>query len=180
MLDLEFGEQWRTIPGWEGYYEVSSLGRVRSLPRIVERRGHRGPQAVAARVLKKIPLGTPPNEYPTVWLHRAGGRERRLVHLLVLEAFVGQRPAGCQGCHNNGVNTDGRLENLRWGTPSENMRDAIRHGTNSNTRKTHCAQGHEFDLANTYITGDGWRQCRECRRIRCREYQRQRRKRLAA
>jgi hypothetical protein len=51
------------------------------------------------------------------------------VHRLVLEAFVGPCPAGMEACHNNGVRTDNRLENLRWDTRSANCRDRIRHGT---------------------------------------------------
>jgi len=52
-----------------------------------------------------------------------------LVHQLILETFVGPRPDGMECCHNNGIRTDNRLENLRWGTRSENQQDSIKHGT---------------------------------------------------
>lgn len=51
------------------------------------------------------------------------------VHKLILEAFVEKRPAGYVCRHLNGIPTDNRPANLRWGTPSENVRDSIRHGT---------------------------------------------------
>jgi hypothetical protein len=58
-----------------------------------------------------------------------GRRNTRMVHTLVLEAFVGPRPPGKEACHGNGQPGDNRLSNLRWGTRSENIADAVRHGT---------------------------------------------------
>lgn len=54
---------------------------------------------------------------------------RAAVHVLVIEAFTGPRPKGMQCCHINGVRTDNRAENLRWGTPKENYDDQVRHGS---------------------------------------------------
>ncbi|RUU22663.1 HNH endonuclease [Mesorhizobium sp. M7A.F.Ca.AU.002.06.1.1] len=51
------------------------------------------------------------------------------VHLLVLEAFVGPRPDGLEGCHNDGNPDNNRLDNLRWDTPESNQADRIAHGT---------------------------------------------------
>lgn len=60
------------------------------------------------------------------------GREVRTeVHRIVLEAFVGRCPNGMEACHNNGIPTDNRLENLRWDTHSSNMQDTILHGTHN-------------------------------------------------
>ena len=50
-------------------------------------------------------------------------------HRLVLHAFVGECPFGCEALHINGNKLDNRLENLRWGTRKENVADAIKHGT---------------------------------------------------
>lgn len=51
------------------------------------------------------------------------------IHCLILETFVGPCPNGMEACHNNGIKTDNRLDNLRWDTRSNNQKDAIKHGT---------------------------------------------------
>jgi hypothetical protein len=71
--------------------------------------------------------------YPTVVLYRRGNGgavedANRSVHRLVLEAFVGPRPAGMQCRHLDGDPRNNRLSNLCWGTPCENAADAARHG----------------------------------------------------
>jgi len=58
----------------------------------------------------------------------------RYVHHLVLQVFVGPRPAGCEACHRNGIPTDNRLENLYWGTPIDNDADQREHGRKKGER----------------------------------------------
>jgi hypothetical protein len=93
------------------------------------------------------------------------------VHHLVLEAFVGPRPAGHEAAHGDGDKTNNALANLRWATPKENAADRYRHGTvlfgtrHPLGRKTSCERGHPFDDANTRRS-DGRRVCRECERYR--------------
>ena len=60
-------------------------------------------------------------------LERNGRRITCAVHRLVLETFVGPCPENMECCHNNGIKTDNRLENLRWDTRSENMLDRVKH-----------------------------------------------------
>ncbi|WP_341702630.1 HNH endonuclease [Ferrovibrio sp.] len=50
-------------------------------------------------------------------------KKKRLVHQLVIEAFVGPRPDGLEVCHGNGIKDDNRLENLRYDTPAGNRAD---------------------------------------------------------
>lgn len=148
-------EEWRPVPGYEGSYEVSNLGRVKSLARL----GKNG-QSIRERLLKPQP-GTP-RPYPYVTL---GHSDKRRIHRLVLEAFVGPCPPGTEVLHANDDPTDNRLENLRWDLRSENIRDRVRNGTHNHASNTHCKRGHEFTPVNTYITTTGSRQCRECQRI---------------
>lgn len=68
--------------------------------------------------------------YIVVALCKKGERNYKLVHVLVLETFVGPRPKFYHGCHNNGVPFDNRLENLRWDTVKSNADDRKKHGTN--------------------------------------------------
>ncbi len=78
---------------------------------------------------KRLRPARTPKGYLYFFPQRNGVKEFSLVHHLVLEAFVGQRPEGMEGCHNNGNRADNRLENLRWDTHVGNMKDKILHGT---------------------------------------------------
>jgi hypothetical protein len=118
-------ERWADIPGWVGLYQVSDLGRVRSLDRVVTHcRGHR--QRVRGRMLKPW---VDRDGYHRVQLCRDGETIKHRVHRLVLLAFVGESEP-CQECrHLNGDPADNRLENLAWGTKLENSADRLEHGT---------------------------------------------------
>lgn len=86
----------------------------------------------------------------------------RTVHSLLAEAFIGPRPHNQEVRHLNGNPSDNRIENLTYGSKSENAYDSIEHGTHFNAGKTHCKYGHPFDDANTIITKRG-RVCRTCK-----------------
>ena len=137
---LAFMEQWKTVAGWQGFYEVSSLGRVRSVDRRhpvinrfgnVENRLHRG---------KLLKPGRTKNGYLVVGLTRPGGvRETPYVHSLVADAFLGPKPPLLEVCHGvagKEVNAD---YNLRYDTRSSNALDRHRDGTMNQARgEDHC------------------------------------------
>jgi NUMOD4 motif-containing protein/HNH endonuclease len=118
-------EEWRAVVGYEGFYEVSDLGRVRSIDRVV---------ACGHQVLnlkgKVLRVAIAKNGYPVVTLFKLGKGRTSLVHTLILEAFVGSKPTEMhEGCHGDGDRANSVLSNLRWGTPKENRNDSRRHGT---------------------------------------------------
>lgn len=157
--------EWRPVVGYEGVYEVSDQGQVRSLDRNIEQASRNGTvytRFISGQVMNPT-VGT--HGYPHVTLRRSGTAKLSVVHRLILEAFVGPCPDGMEACHNNGARTDNRLENLRWDTPSNNNLDRTRHGTNPNAAKTHCKRGHEFTPENTIARTGGGRECRTCKRI---------------
>lgn len=154
---MDLSENWLPVVGYEGIYEVSDLGRVRALPRIDAQGGNR-----RLRVFK--PSRMDAWGHRGVTLRRDGVIRSFYVHSLVLEAFVGPRPPGMEGCHWNDVPDDNRLTNLRWGTRSENRLDIVRNGNDPNARKTHCLRGHPYSPENTYVYA-GRRHCRECQPI---------------
>jgi len=159
-------EQWRDVPGWEGLYQVSDLGRVRSLQRtIVYSNGDT--HTVLGRVRKPNGNG---HGYLTVSLYRRNSEVRRYIHRLVLEAFVGPCPPGQEACHGNGNPADNRLSNLRWDTRMENVRDTARHGNNFQANKTHCKRGHPLTGNNLILQNGGKRACRECHKETKRRY----------
>lgn len=146
-------EQWLPVPGWEGRYEVSDLGRVKTLAR----------NGRPERILSEY--RNPRHKYAQIGLFVGRARTHAKVHILVLEAFRGPRPSPShQACHNNGDRNDNRLTNLRWDTASENLRDKVRHGTDHNARKTHCPRNHPYSGENLVVSKSGGRYCRECHR----------------
>jgi len=159
-------ERWLPVIGYEGLYDVSDWGRIRSLPRRTTRGG----------LMKLIADG---KGYWVVSLTREGKQRRFFVHRLVMEAFTGPLPEGMEIRHLDGDPGNNRLPNLRYGTHSENMQDTIRHGTNRNAAKTHCPRGHEYTPQNTLLLKSGSRVCRACFRERSRENQRAYKQRLA-
>lgn len=162
-------ERWLPVPGFEGSYEVSDQGRIRSLERVVERvykSGNTDQYPVRGRILKPH-IGA--RGYPYVNLSLGHKRMQTwVIHRLVLAAFVGPLPDGLVTRHLNGIKTDNRLENLAYGTYSENMADTIRHGDHGGLKQTHCKRGHELSPDNCYPRQleRGRRDCIACRKIR--------------
>jgi hypothetical protein len=159
-VDATPEEQWHSVVGFEGMYEVSDKGHVRSLARPT-RNGIGRP--ILDRILAPDFVGK--RRYPQVSLYKDGKETRRRIHQLVLEAFVGPCPPGQECLHANDIASDNRLENLRWDTRSANANEKVRNGNHPNARKTHCKNGHEFTPENTIRPPSyGGRQCRECKR----------------
>ena len=117
-------EVWRDVVGYEGWYQVSDFGRMKSIRRRVSQGDHF--VTVQERILK-TPVDT--YGYPSVSLRKSGVAKGKKVHRLVLEVFVGLPPfSKAQCCHGDGIRTNNRIENLRWGSQKENSADMVRHG----------------------------------------------------
>jgi hypothetical protein len=116
-------EQWRAVVGLEGLYEVSDLGAVRSLDRVIP---FQMPYGVVMKRLPGVPLRPSPDTCDYLSVNLRGHSTR--VHLLVLQAFSGPRPDEMVARHLNGNHRDNRLANLAWGTRQQNAQDMIDHG----------------------------------------------------
>ena len=110
-------EIWKAVVGYEGSYEVSNHGRVRSLDRVAIRfyksTGKERPYPIVGKVLK---MPTNDEGYRSVCL---SGRERK-VHRLVADAFLGERPLRYEIDHINNDRTDNRIMNLEYVSSREN------------------------------------------------------------
>jgi hypothetical protein len=135
-------EQWKPVVGFEGIYEVSSLGRVRSIDRYVAT-GYegKGSRLVPGRLLK---TQQDKGGYRTLDLRSAGQGNIRYpckVYRLVAEAFIGQSPSPLHVVnHINGIKTDDRPENLEWITQAENMSHAGKHGLMRHGERCHLSK----------------------------------------
>ena len=155
-------ETWLPVAGFETFYEVSDLGRVRSLDRLacLGRGGVVGVRA--GRLLS--PATDSRSGYQVVSLWATPIRRSARVHTLVLEAFVGPRPKGFEALHDNGDPGDNRLANLSWNTPKMNAADTRRHGRHNHASTDVCKRGHRKVEPNIVPSSirDGHRLCRAC------------------
>lgn len=114
-------EIWQDIPEYEGYYQVSSLGNIRSCERkIIDSKCQR---VFKARMLKQT-LSTSKHPYFYVSLSKQGHVRKRMVHILVALAFIPNPQNKPQVNHKNGNTQDNRVANLEWVTNAENTQHA--------------------------------------------------------
>lgn len=128
-------ENWEPIKGFKGYYEVSNLGRVRSVDRKIE-------QHFMYKTIKKTLKGKliaphiRHDGYPIVALYKEHKRYEYAVHRLVALTFVPNPENKPEVDHINTIRTDARAFNLRWVNRSENNRNPI-----TNKRMSEASKG---------------------------------------
>jgi hypothetical protein len=118
-MDEATPERWLPVIGWEGLYEVSDWGRIRSVRHWAN--GWRGGQ-----ILKLRPC--PHGGHLQVHLSDSGRRAMAYVHQMVAVAFIGPCPPGEETRHWDGDTENNRPSNLLYGTSAENAQDRVRHG----------------------------------------------------
>lgn len=141
-------EQWLPVLNYEGLYEISNLGRIRS--------SYRG-----SRILRQCESHRDGrracNHYLIVSLSKNGKHVTRYVHKLVAEAFLGSCPPGKQIRHGPGGQHDNRVVNLGYGTKEENEQDKIRDGTAPRGSRNPYARVNESmvkEIRNKHAGGD--------------------------
>lgn len=134
-------DDWKPIPGYESLYLLSPDGAVWSIPRD-QPMPNGGFRKAGGGLLTPVEM----KGYLSVDLWREGRLKRRPIHQLVLENFVGLRPKGFAGCHNDGNRKNNHFSNLRWDTYKANSADMQIHGTQWRGSKHHSARLKENDL----------------------------------
>ena len=140
-------EEWRAIPGFEGFYEVSDLGNVRSVDRWVTfmNRGREASLFYHAQPMARAPH---PGGYVLVHLYKDQKRKAMTVHKAVMLAFVGPRPPHLEILHGDDDKTNCRLGNLRYGTRLQNVAEAVARGRVTRGEKSASAKLTVCDVAD--------------------------------
>ncbi len=116
-------EEWRPVVGYEGFYEVSNKGKVKSVKRYVNKISMHGTMCkkfVQVKILKPF---FDNSGYKRVCLHKNGNNKQISVHSLVCGAFIGVKPENYDCCHRDGNKLNNCIENLRYDTKSNNRQD---------------------------------------------------------
>ncbi len=121
-------ESWKPVVGYEGYYEVSDFGRIRSLIR------------KGCRINRILKTPSSRSGYPSIDLSIDNQSITHNVHCLVMRAFVGPCPIGHQIRHMDGSTINNHLSNLQYGTPKQNADDRDRHNTTCAGSEHHSAK----------------------------------------
>ena len=120
-------EIWKDVPGYEGRYQVSNMGRVKSLERKVRSVNWYTHKEFWRTVRERI-LRPGPVQSGHLYVVLGHGEAGVPVHQLVMRAFVGDPPQGMEVRHLNGDPTDNRLDNLKYGSRTENILDVFYQG----------------------------------------------------
>lgn len=133
-------ESWRPVPGFDGLFDASDLGRVRIVARVTAIRSRSGKPTLRKNKAKVLGQYAIPSGHMFVGAKWNGKRFPVHVGRLVLMAFCGPPQPGLECCHNDGDPTNNMLENLRWDTHANNNRDKLRHGTQEKGSSHHAAK----------------------------------------
>lgn len=118
-------EIWIDIPNYEGIYQVSNFGKIKSLPREYKNQYGGTGKFSKERIMK-------PSDnrvgYLCLSLCKGGKIKYHYIHHLVLNSFVEKPFNNAQCNHKNGNKHDNKLENLEWCSPSENINHAYKNG----------------------------------------------------
>jgi hypothetical protein len=125
FMDYEYiNEVWKAIPGFNGYYEASNYGRIKSLSRYVP--DYRGFRLIKERIIK-VNFNSK-GYYQVSIYHPKTGKQKLKVHRLVAMAFIDNPNNKPQVNHINCIKTDNNVDNLEWCTNDENQKHACENG----------------------------------------------------
>lgn len=166
-------ERWLPVASYEGWYEVSDHGRVRSLDRTVDEARGRSVRHKGKLLALQWNTARSGKGYWVIRLYKNSAGETKYVHRMVLDAFVGPCPEGMESRHGPNGSIDNNLSNLSYGTRHQNSLDRVRDGTHNNRSKMFCPYDHKLvtpNLVKFKLEKLNIRSCFACERARNRAY----------
>ena len=137
VFDIEL-EEWLPVPGFEGRYEISNHGRLKSLPFEKQGRNSNGPFSYTTKELIRKPCF---DTSGYIWYDLKDGVTRkshcRKAHRLVAELFIPNPYNRLEVNHKDGDKTNNNVDNLEWCTRKENIKHAFDLGLSSNAGERH-------------------------------------------
>lgn len=130
MEEIKANEIWKDIIGYEGLYQISNYGRIKSIERKVK---YNNSFRNVKEKIRKSFIGN--QGYERIELSRDRKNKKYNVHRLVAETFIPNLFNKETVNHKNGIKTDNKVENLEWATRSENELHAYKTGLAKNTEK---------------------------------------------
>lgn len=140
-------EIWKDVKGYEGKYQVSNLGRVKSLDRIIEQ--YNGYKKFTYLKKGRILKSKVKNSYDSVVFSVNGKHKCRMVHRLVAEAFIENPKNLPEVNHKDGNKSNPHYDNLEWCTSSENQKHACITGLQKTSRGANHYQSKKVIDTNT-------------------------------
>lgn len=148
-------EIWKPIKGYEGYYEISNKGNVRSLNRYILRKGHKKPVFWESKILK--PHINLQGYYSVALSDKDHNRKRKRINRLVAEAFIPNPDNLTRVNHKDENKTNNNVENLEWCTTQYNNTYGTRM---ERIAKANCKKIFQYDLNGNLIKI--WESVKEC------------------
>ncbi len=146
---IECVERWKDIPDYEGYYQVSDLGRVKVLSRIVKTGLKNGGFRKCKEFIRKQSFNKA--NYLLIGLRKEGNSEKKIVHRLVAKAFIPNpenKPEVNHKIDNSKIvnKQDNRFYMLEWNTGKENIQNALKDGLIALGEKNYCSKLKNKDI----------------------------------
>jgi len=148
------GEEWRPVDGYEERYQVSSLGRIRSLDYSFQAPFSASLNSGSTIHLRGKILARSKNGSGTLWFTPGRGKTPLAVHVVVARAFLGPRPEGMNVLHKDDDHGNCRLDNLYYGTQKQNMADRARNGGFKGSRPHVLSLTQVAEIKALLIKGD--------------------------